>query len=177
MRLMRGRAGMAKLGLGAAVCAMALSAHAQETPPEAIPGPQTEARQHATEAPGGVVRILDKLTGQIADRDLGRGQAVTEGRLTVLMDQCRYPSDNPSSDAFAHLTISDAQKGETPVFAGWMVASAPALSALDHPRYDVWVLHCDTPEGSRPVVQRAPDTGEDDPGTGDDDATEDGSGQ
>ncbi|MDA9980314.1 DUF2155 domain-containing protein, partial [Yoonia sp.] len=29
-------------------------------------------------------------------------------------------------------------------FAGWMLASAPALNAMDHPRYDVWALRCIT---------------------------------
>ncbi len=119
--------------------------------------------QQATDAPGGVVRVLDKLTGAITDFDLGRGQAQSLGRLTVLLDQCRYPTENPSSDAFAHLTIRDAQAGEAPVYSGWMVASSPALSALDHARYDVWVLRCDTP-GARPrMVQDEPDTGEDEP--------------
>ena len=28
------------------------------------------------------------------------------------------------------------------VFAGWMFASSPALSALEHPVYDVWVVDC-----------------------------------
>ncbi|MGB0800115.1 MAG: DUF2155 domain-containing protein, partial [Planktomarina sp.] len=27
---------------------------------------------------------------------------------------------------------------------GWMVASSPALNALEHPRYDIWVLRCKT---------------------------------
>lgn len=126
--------------------------------------------QQAAEAPGGVVRVLDKLTGGVTDLDLGRGQARTLGRLTVLMDECRYPADNPASDAFAHLTISDALAGETPVFSGWMVASSPALSALDNARYDAWVLHCDTP-GARPQIEERQDTGEDEP------VTEDGSGE
>jgi len=34
---------------------------------------------------------------------------------------------------------------DKPVFKGWMIASSPALNALDHPRYDVWVLRCITP--------------------------------
>jgi len=25
-----------------------------------------------------------------------------------------------------------------------MIASSPALNALDHPRYDVWVMRCTT---------------------------------
>ena len=28
------------------------------------------------------------------------------------------------------------------LFSGWMFASSPALSALEHPVYDVWVIDC-----------------------------------
>ena len=30
------------------------------------------------------------------------------------------------------------------IFSGWMFASSPALSALQHPVYDVWVIDCKT---------------------------------
>ena len=29
-------------------------------------------------------------------------------------------------------------------FSGWMIASTPALSAMDHSRYDIWVMRCAT---------------------------------
>ena len=93
------------------------------------------------EAEAGVLRWIDRLTGESGDMELARGQSATNGRLTILMDECRYPADNPAGDAEAHLTISDTIRTE-PVFQGWMIASSPALSALDHPRYDVWVLSC-----------------------------------
>jgi len=99
--------------------------------------------QEMASAPGGVLRVLDKLSGALVDVDLSRGEAQTSGRLTVRLDDCRYPVDDPASDAEAHVTIHVAPMVD-PVFAGWMVASSPALSALDHPRYDVWVLRCDT---------------------------------
>ena len=62
------------------------------------------------------------------------------GRIVIHVRECRYPSDDPASDAFAYVEILD-QQGNA-LFAGWMIASAPALSALEHPRYDVWVLRC-----------------------------------
>ncbi len=31
---------------------------------------------------------------------------------------------------------------ENTAFSGWMIASSPALNALDNPRYDVWLLRC-----------------------------------
>jgi hypothetical protein len=99
--------------------------------------------QEATAARGGVVRWLDKVSGELADIDLARGQSVVKGRLTIQLDECRYPVADPASDAFAHLTIIDGLNDKT-VFSGWMVASSPALSAMDHPRYDVWLLRCDT---------------------------------
>lgn len=104
--------------------------------------------QEVSEATGGQIRVLDKLSGIVAEYDLGKGQAQTSGRLTVRLDDCRYPTDNPTAEAYAHLTITDDQAPE-PVFAGWMIASSPALSALDHPRYDVWVLRCDVPASAQ----------------------------
>ena len=103
------------------------------------------AAQDFADSEAGILRWLDKLTGEVADIELLRGQEAVSGRLTIRLDACRYPADNPTSDAQAHLTILDAGVAQ-PVFQGWMVASSPALSALDHPRYDVWVLRCVTPE-------------------------------
>ncbi|MEO8243546.1 MAG: DUF2155 domain-containing protein [bacterium] len=96
------------------------------------------------EARGGELRFLDKMTGVVSDHDLSIGQSQVQGKLTVTLDDCRYPSDQPTGEAYAHLTIMD-QASADPVFKGWMIASSPALNALDHARYDVWVLRCDVP--------------------------------
>lgn len=109
------------------------------------------AAQDFAEAPSGVLRFLDKLTGQTGDLELARGQSATNGRLTIQLDACRYPADNPAGEAQAHLTIMDSSRAD-PVFAGWMLSASPALSALDHPRYDVWVLRCIVPGYTPPEV-------------------------
>ena len=103
-------------------------------------------------AKGARLRVLDKMSGVVSDYDIGVGQAQAAGRLSVQLDDCRYPSDQPNGEAYAHLTISDAK---ATVFRGWMVASSPALSALDHPRYDVWVLTCDVPASAQPATSPA----------------------
>jgi hypothetical protein len=108
--------------------------------------------QDFTESTGGTLRWLDKLTGDTGDIELLRGQTAIAGRLAIQLDSCRYPTGNPASDATAHLTIMDSEIPE-PAFSGWMLASSPALSALDHPRYDVWVLRCILPEGTTPETQ------------------------
>lgn len=93
-------------------------------------------------APGAHLRILDKTVGRSSDLAIDVGQTVVLGRIAVRLTECRYPEDTPASEAYAHLDIADLE-GQ-PLFDGWMIASSPALSALEHPRYDVWVLRCST---------------------------------
>ena len=115
--------------------------------------------QEVTSAPGGILRWLDKVTGETADIELADGQSALSGRLTIQLDECRYPTANPASDAFAHLTVLEEGQGG-PAFSGWMVASSPALSALEHPRYDVWVLRCIVPGYKPPETVDRPESTE-----------------
>lgn len=102
-----------------------------------------QSNDPVTAAPGAVLRSLDRMTGDYHDIDLGVGQHAVLGQLDIRLTDCRYPIENPSGDAFAYLIITDQSTGG-PLFQGWMVASSPALNALDHRRYDVWVLRCKT---------------------------------
>lgn len=129
-----------------AVAALALAAGgatAQDIPtpdpsPEAAPA---QAQAQATTAPGARLRVLDKINGTLSDLDLAPGETAEVGNLTVTLGECRYPTGNPAGDAFALVSIRTA-RDETAVFEGWLIASAPALNAMDHPRYDVWALAC-----------------------------------
>lgn len=110
--------------------------------PERDLSPEIEERRDQVEsAAGGVVRGLDKLTGRVGDVALARGETQAFGRIRITMNDCRFPVENPAGDAYAYLEIRDRDAEET-VFAGWMVASSPALNPMEHPRYDVWVLRC-----------------------------------
>ncbi len=86
---------------------------------------------------------LDKVSGEVTDIDLGRGETKPIGRIEVTLSDCRYPEDNIAGEGFAWLTIRDPAR-DAVLFDGWMVASSPALNALDHPRYDIWVIRCTT---------------------------------
>ncbi|MDJ1007354.1 MAG: DUF2155 domain-containing protein [Paracoccaceae bacterium] len=92
---------------------------------------------------GAVLRWLDKVSGEVRDVELTPGQSQVLGRLEVALGDCRYPVNNPTGEAFAWLDIRTRGREEMD-FSGWMLASSPALSALDHPRYDVWVIRCTT---------------------------------
>jgi hypothetical protein len=108
----------------------------------AIMAAPVQAQQVAS-AEGGVLRALDKVSGVSRDVEMRRGETARVGNLNVTMNECRYPSGNPAGDAYAELEIVETGD-ENRLFAGWMIASAPALSALEHPRYDIWVIRCTT---------------------------------
>ncbi|MEM1374317.1 MAG: DUF2155 domain-containing protein [Pseudomonadota bacterium] len=101
------------------------------------------AAQEATTAQGATIRLLDKVTGQLEDVQMFVGQTARLGQIDIALAECRYPTGNPSGDAYAFLEIED-RSAEAQIFSGWMIASSPALNALDHPRYDVWVIRCRT---------------------------------
>ena len=98
-----------------------------------------------------VLRALDKVTAKTQDFTVAVGESLDYGSLRVDVKHCekRPPEDIPETYAF--LQIFDAKldgKGEVgepeKVFSGWMMGSNPALSALDHGVYDIWVLECKT---------------------------------
>ena len=103
------------------------------------------AQDEVASASGALLRGLDKSSGTTTDIELGVGESKSYGRLTVTLGDCRYPLGDPSSNAYAHLTIADTRSGSV-AFDGWMIASSPALSAMDDPRYDIWVMRCSIPE-------------------------------
>jgi len=104
------------------------------------PNPNFDAGPVVLEAPGAVLRALDKTVGRTTDIDIARGQTVLLGRIAVRLIECRYPEDTPEAEAYAHVQVLDLEGVE--LFNGWMIASSPALVALEHPRYDVWILRC-----------------------------------
>lgn len=121
------------LAFVAVLMATPLIAQDEQSPP-----PQGNGVQIGS---GAILRGLDKVSGEVTDLELRTGESVTFGNIDVTLRECRYPSDRQASEAYAHLTILD-MTGATTFFNGWMVASSPALNALDHARYDVWVLRC-----------------------------------
>lgn len=110
--------------------------------------------QEAQEGEGVVIRALDKLSGRVLDVEVPIGATARFDRIEIDHAACRYPFGNPDADAYALLRVRDVAEGRE-VFKGWMIASAPAVSALDHARYDVWVLRCITGEEEDEPVEAA----------------------
>lgn len=91
-----------------------------------------------------VLRGVDKITGRIKTMQADVGNQITFGNLVVDIVKCytRPPEETPENSAYLNIVenLNDGKKQE--VFSGWMFSSNPALSAMEHPVYDVWVIGC-----------------------------------
>lgn len=97
-----------------------------------------------TREPVAVLQGLDKITARVSKFDAPVGRAVTFGTLSIVVRDCEKstPEERPENAAF--IQIYETRPGEKPErrFSGWMFSSSPALSALEHPVYDVNLLEC-----------------------------------
>jgi hypothetical protein len=104
------------------------------------------------EAPKPVIllRGLDKVTARVSPIEMHVDEPGRFGSLEITVRSCHKapPEDPPESAAF--LEIRELRPGESPVelFSGWMFASSPAFSTLEHAVYDVWVIDCAAPPAS-----------------------------
>lgn len=92
-----------------------------------------------------VLGALDKVTARVNTLKGPVGMPVKFGTLEIMAQTCvtTPPEDPPESAAFIQIYQVQEDREEQQVFGGWMFASSPALSAMDHPVYDVWVLGCE----------------------------------
>jgi hypothetical protein len=109
------------------------------------PGPMVPIDPPRTDLRAGArLRELDKMTGQTKTFEIGVGEAREIDRLRIELDACRSPEGNDVHGTMAFLKVWDKRTPDEAAFSGWMFAESPALSALDHPRYDLWVISCTT---------------------------------
>ena len=97
------------------------------------------------EYPSVKLQSLDKITARTLTFEAEVGSTVKFGPMFIRVQSCRKapPIEQPESAAFIQVWEVAAGKEEPEwVFSGWMFASSPGLSSMDHPIYDVWVLDC-----------------------------------
>jgi len=92
------------------------------------------------------LQTLDKITARISTIDVPIGVTTRFGTLELYVHACNFrPPDQPPDHA-ALIEIRSVDYGgkvtEMPIFMGWMFASSPAISGLEHPVYDITVLSC-----------------------------------
>ena len=101
------------------------------------------------------LQLLDKITARISTKSVPVGGGTEFGTLELRMHYCAYrpPEEPPENVAFIMIfdngyaekkpkEAQKAQKAQKALFSGWMFASSPAISGLEHPVYDVTLLSC-----------------------------------
>lgn len=92
-----------------------------------------------------ILGTLDKITGRSGTIIAKVNKITTFDSLLIKVNACKTkpPEETPENAAFLEIVkLSKKQNKNSKVFSGWMFSSSPALSALDDPTYDVWVLKC-----------------------------------
>lgn len=99
------------------------------------------------------LRALDKITARITVLRAKINQETRFGTLAIRPKYCRTRPPEEQPETYAYLEIFDLKHDQTrsKVFSGWMMASNPALNALEHPVYDVWVINCKISDGDASV--------------------------
>ena len=136
-------------GLGAALLLSAvlgvMPAWAQQ-PPQTPPTSAMPSQMSGTDLSfdTAVLQGLDKVTARVVTVEAPVGAPVHVGALEIIVRACkkRRPEDQPESAAFLDIWELHKDQPAAALFRGWMFASSPALSAMEHPVYDIWVLDC-----------------------------------
>ncbi|WIY68256.1 DUF2155 domain-containing protein [Aquidulcibacter paucihalophilus] len=98
-----------------------------------------------------IVEAVDKITAETMRFEVEVGGRPVRFQRTLIFTAraCEVSApDEQVSDAVAYLEVSLQPRGVIQVseprqiFRGWMFASSPAVSGLQHPIYDAWIVGC-----------------------------------
>lgn len=110
--------------------------------------PQVNASSPSIHNKAAVVRVLDKITARVEEVEISIDRPVVFGTLTITIKSCLSTPPEAKPEATAFIVIEELKPGANsiPVFQGWMFASSPAISSLEHPVYDLWITGCRHPQ-------------------------------
>ena len=99
---------------------------------------------------------LDKITGRITRFDVYIDETVLFGALEITPRACynRPPTEAQRVSAFLEVDQRSLTGVSKRIFTGWMFADSPALNAVDHAIYDVWLIECKTSTDVPPPDER-----------------------
>jgi hypothetical protein len=98
-----------------------------------------------------VLRVLNKVTAQSQLLLLKPNETVKIGHVEITAITCQTSAPQSQTDYAGLLDIverSQTDNSVKPLFRGWMYASSPSITALEHPVYDVTMVDCQTPQAA-----------------------------
>ena len=123
---------------------------AEAETPKAASGPVvTPGRRQRR--PVAIIHAIDKVTAESMRFEVEVGGRPVRFNKTLIFSAraCEVSaSDEQTEDAIAYLEVGVQPRGVVvptearQIFKGWMFASSPGVSGLQHPIYDAWVIGC-----------------------------------
>lgn len=91
-----------------------------------------------------VFSALDKVTARISTIEIPLNETIQFGSLKVTPRVCysRPATERPKTTSFVEVREVQLDGKEEKLFSGWMFAESPALNAVEHPVFDVWLTGC-----------------------------------
>lgn len=95
-----------------------------------------------------VVQGLNKTTAKTSILEMRIGDKIKFGQISIIAHKCWQASldQKPESkillEVFENKAGENGEQKETRIFYGWMFASSPSISGLEHPIYDLTALSC-----------------------------------
>lgn len=90
------------------------------------------------------MQAMDKITGRVSEIDVPVNGEAKFGSFSIVVRKCvtRSPEETPENTAFVDVVDNYNPDKPLNIFKGWMMSSSPAINAVEHPIYDVWLLKC-----------------------------------
>ena len=90
------------------------------------------------------MQAMDKITGRVSVIEVPVNGEVKFGSFSIVVRACKKTPPEETPENYAFVDVADTGKDGKPynIFKGWMMSSSPALNAVEHPIYDVWLLQC-----------------------------------
>ena len=124
-----------------------------------------------------VILGLNRDTGQSLRFRVSQNQKVNFGNLTVQLHACYRAAPLDADESWAHVEIIDngrpmvtqlavlpkrnrarrrAQNAARTIKNGWIIASSPTVTPIDHPIYDIALIACEGGATTRTLVVQNP---------------------
>jgi hypothetical protein len=141
-------------------------------PPEVVsagPPPVRQSRGSAI-----IIGALDREAKSNSRIRIPSGGEGTYGSLRVKVSGCFMSNPEDTTESWAYVEVSDmgrtdrkqlavlpqrdrsrvrAATGERVLRKGWIIASSPSVTPIDHPVYDMWLVTCEGDGGAGPQPQ------------------------
>ena len=88
-------------------------------------------------------KLLDKISNKITKKSIQVNNSDLLGTLNIKVYSCFTEPPDKIPEDYVLIDVKDNfQDKDISIYKGWMISSSPAITPLEHPIYDLWLLGC-----------------------------------